>query len=136
LYPPDPGSGPAWMSGWVLARYNAAGERQWVRRLPHHVTGMDYVPGERGVICGYFRDATLYHYRADGTLVGEMTPGAAAGGASGWLDNTASVACNVDPRDGLIDVFVEEDYAHRILWYRADDSRITVTEQPLTLPAR
>ena len=134
LYPPDPGSGPAWMSGWVLARYAADGRREWVRRLPNHCTGMDYVPGERGVVCGYFATATLYHYRADGTLVGQMQPGEAAGNLSGWLDNTASVAVNVDPRDGRIDVFAEEDYAHRILWYRADDSQISVRDYPLRWP--
>ncbi len=35
-----------------------------------------------------------------------------------------------DPRDGLIDVFAEEHYAHRILWYRID-SKIAVRKQAL-----
>lgn len=134
LYPPDPGSGPAWMAGWVLARFAPDGTREWVRRLPNHCPGMDYVPGDRGVMLGYFAQASVYHYRADGTLIGLLRPGAPAGGQSGWLDNTASIACNVDPRDGRIDVFAEEDYAHRILWYRADDSRVTVRDVPLRLP--
>ena len=65
----------------------------------------------------------------DGILVGSAGPGAPAAGISGWLDNTASIACNRDPRDGKIDVFAEEDYAHRILWYRFDDSQIRITRQ-------
>jgi hypothetical protein len=52
-------------------------------------------------------------------------------GVSGWLDNTASIACNRDPRDGKIDVFAEEDYAHRILWYRFDDSQVHIARQTL-----
>ena len=135
LYPPDPDAGPAWMSGWVLAKFDKTGKRIWVRRLPHHVTGMDYIPGPKGtgdsgVMVGWYARSIIYHYTADGLLVGMMSPGEAAGGFSGWLDNTSSVAVNRDPRDGLIDVFVEEDYAHRILWYRVDDTKITVQEQP------
>ena len=126
LFAPFPGAGAAWMGGWALAKFDAAGHRLWATRLAQHCTGMDYVPGDGGVVLGYFAEAVIYHYNRDGLLVGSARPGKAAGGVSGWLDNTASVACNRDPRDGLIDVFAEEDYAHRILWYRFDDSKITV----------
>jgi len=64
---------------------------------------------------GYFAKAIVYHYNRDGILVGPAGPGAPAAGVSGWLNNTASIACNRDPRDGKIDVFAEEDYAHRPL---------------------
>jgi hypothetical protein len=133
LFPPFPGSGPAWMGGWALAKFDSAGRRLWATRLAQHCTGMDYVPGDGGVVLGYFAEAIVYHYNRDGLLVGSARPGKAAGEASGWLDNTASIACNRDPRDGLIDVFAEEDYAHRILWYRLDDAKITVKKVPISL---
>ena len=126
LFPQHPGSGAAWMGGWTLAKFDSAGARQWVTRLAQHCTGMDYVPGDGGVVLGYFAEAVVYHYNRDGVLVGSARPGTPAGGVSGWLDNTSSIACNRDPRDGKIDVFAEEDYAHRILWYRFDDSQIKV----------
>ncbi len=132
LFPPFPGSGPAWMGGWALAKFDSAGRRLWATRLAQHCTGMDYVPGDGGVVLGYFAEAVIYHYNRDGLLVGSARPGKAAGEVSGWLDNTASMACNRDPRDGLIDVFAEEDFAHRILWYRFDDSKITVQRLPVT----
>ncbi len=131
LFPPHPGAGAAWMGGWALAKFDAAGRRLWATRLTQHCTGMDYVPGDGGVVVGYFAEAVVYHYNRDGLLVGSARPGAAAGGVSGWLDNTASLACNRDPRDGLIDVFAEEDYAHRILWYRFDDSKVVVKKLPV-----
>jgi hypothetical protein len=131
LFPPHPGSGAAWMGGWALAKFDPAGRRLWATRLVQHCTGMDYVPGDGGVVLGYFAEAIVYHYNRDGLLVGSVRPGKAAGEVSGWLDNTASIACNRDPRDGLIDVFAEEDYAHRILWYRLDDTKITVQKLPI-----
>lgn len=131
LFPQHPGSGAAWMGGWALAKFDAAGNRLWATRLVQHCTGMDYVPGDGGVVVGYFAKAIVYHYNRDGILVGSAGPGAPAAGISGWLDNTASIACNRDPRDGRIDVFAEEDYAHRILWYRFDDSQIHITRQAL-----
>jgi len=136
LFPPHPGSGPAWMGGWALARFDPEGKRLWATRLIRHSTGMDYVPGDGGVVLGYFAAATIYHYNRDGLLVGSAGPGKPAGGISGWLDNTSSIACNRDPRDGQIDVFAEEDYAHRILWYRLDDSKITVRKQPIEWPGQ
>lgn len=126
LFPQHPGSGPAWMGGWTLAKYGPAGQRHWVIRLVQHCTGMDCVPGDGGVVVGHFASATVYHYNREGVLVGSARPGKPAGEISGWLDNTASIACNRDPRDGLIDVFAEEDFAHRILWYRLDDSKVTI----------
>jgi hypothetical protein len=129
LFPPHPGSGPAWMGGWALAKYDASASRLWAVRLIEHCTGMDYVPGDGGVVVGHFATAAIYHYNREGVLVGSAQPGEVAGKVSGWLDNTASIACNRDPRDGHVDVFAEEDYAHRILWYRLDDAKIEITRQ-------
>lgn len=134
LFPPHPGSGAAWMGGWALARFDAQGTRLWVTRLVQHCTGMDYVPRGGGVVLGYFAEAVVYHYNADGLLVGSARPGKPAGNVSGWLDNTSAIACNRDPRDGLIDVFAEEDYAHRVLWYRLDDSKIAVKKLLIRRP--
>jgi hypothetical protein len=140
-FAPFPGSGPAWMGGWTLAKFDKTGKRLWITRLPGHVTGMDIIPGRKagdldaGVVAGQFSTAEIYHITPDGIVVGSVKPGKPAGGVSGWLDNTASVAANRDPRDGLIDVFAEEDYAHHILWHRIDDSTIDVLKKRFTYPA-
>ena len=118
LFPQHPGSGPAWMGGWALAKFDASGKRHWATRLVAALHGHGLRAGRRRRGVGYFAEAVVYHYNRDGLLVGSARPGKPAGGVSGWLDNTASIACNRDPRDGQIDVFAEEDYAHRILWYR------------------
>jgi hypothetical protein len=125
--PPNRG---AWMGGWALCRYDKNGERLWATKLPEVCVGMDVIPGG-GVILGYYLKAILYHYTADGMLIGSMSPGEAAGKVAGWLDNTASVAVNRDPRDGLVDVFTEEDYLQRILWYRLDDRDIVTIKGKL-----
>lgn len=124
------------MGGWTLAKFDSNGKRLWITRLARHCTGMDIIPsrdgdgGDSGVICGGFRGEIL-HYTSDGVLAGTVSPGAAAAGITGLLDNTGSIAVNRDPRDGLIDVFAEEDLLHRILWYRIDDSKITTTIQTI-----
>jgi len=130
-------SGPAWMGGWTLAKFDKNGVRLWITRLPQHCVGMDIVPGrtpdegDNGVVVGHFANASLFYISPDGIALASALPGKAASNQSGWLDNTASVAVNRDPRDGLVDVFAEEDYAHRILWYRLDDSKIITQRQPL-----
>jgi hypothetical protein len=125
--PPNKG---AWMGGWALCRFDKNGQQLWATKLPGVCVGMDAIPGG-GVMLGYYEKAILYHYTADGLLIGSMSPGEAAGKVSGWLDNTASVAVNRDPRDGLVDVFTEEDYLQRILWYRVDDRDIVTVKGKL-----
>jgi hypothetical protein len=44
------------------------------------------------------------------------------------------VAVSRNPRDKLLDVFVEEDYALRIAWYRADDRAIKTLTGTLKRP--
>jgi hypothetical protein len=74
-----------------------------------------------GCLVGSGRKAAILHYSADGLLIGRMEPGEAMAKQSGWLDNHASVAVNRDPRDGVLDVFAEDDFVLRIGWYRVDD---------------
>jgi hypothetical protein len=59
-------------------------------------------------------------------LIGSASPGEAMAKQSGWFDNHASVAVNRDSRDGILDVFAEDDFDLRIGWYRIDDRRIEV----------
>ena len=40
------------------------------------------------------------------------------------MDDHASVAVTRDPRDGILDVFTEDDYVLRIGWFRIDDHAI------------
>ncbi|HUS92888.1 MAG TPA: FlgD immunoglobulin-like domain containing protein [Phycisphaerae bacterium] len=114
-------SGAAWMGGWALRRFDKAGRTLWSAKLPTVCVGMDAIPGGRGVMLGYFRKAHVYHYSPDGLLIGQMEPGEAAGKTTGWMDNTSAVAVQRDPRDGRLDVFGEDSWLNRILWYRVDD---------------
>ncbi len=130
---PRPKDNPFWMGGNTLARFDKAGERLWAVALPDTVVGLDTVPGG-GCMVGIARKAHILHYTADGLLVGRLEPGEAMGKVSGWLDNQASVAVNRDPRDKRLDVFVEEDYALRIAWYRVDDRDQRTTSGTLKRP--
>jgi hypothetical protein len=121
-------AGYAWMGGWALRRYDKQGRTLWSAKLPQVCVGMDAIPGGRGVMLGYFEKAYVYHYNPDGLLIGMMKPGDAAGKVTGWMDNTSAVAVQRDPRDGLLDVFGEDSWLNRNIWYRVDDRDIrTVT---------
>lgn len=121
-------AGYAWMGGWALRRYSKEGKALWSARLPQVCVGMDAIPGGKGVMLGYFKEAHVYHYTPDGLLIGRMKPGKAAGSVTGWMDNTSAVAVSRDPRDGMLDVFGEDSWLNRNVWYRVDDRDIqTVT---------
>jgi sugar lactone lactonase YvrE len=120
---PSPKDNPFWMGGSTLARFDKSGKRLWAVPLPETCVGLDWVPGG-GCMAGGGKSAKIYHYSVEGLLIGVMAPGKAMGGVSGWMDNHASVAVNRDPKDGVLDVFAEDDYAQRIGWYRADDRKI------------
>ena len=126
---PGPKGNPFWMGGTTLVRYDKKGRRLWATKLPAVCVGMDAIPGGRGgCIVGSGNKAALFHYTADGLLIGSVSPGEAMGGQSGWFDNHACVAVNRDSRDGLVDVFTEDDYVLRIGWYRIDDRLVeTIT---------
>jgi len=111
-----------WMGGELLAKYNKDGQRQWIIRMPQKCNGLDVIPGG-GVVTGFFEKGDIYHVSADGLVIGTVKPGEAAGNMTGWLDNTAAIAANRGP-DGLIDVFAEDSFLHRFLWYRIDDKNI------------
>ncbi|MDP6380006.1 MAG: FlgD immunoglobulin-like domain containing protein [Phycisphaerae bacterium] len=123
---PYPPGNPFWMGGTTLARFDKSGKRLWAVHLPAVVVGLDVIPGpDGGCMVGGGRSATIYHYSADGLLINTMTPGEAMNKETGWLDNHASVAISRDPRDKMLDVFVEDDHVCRIGWYRVDDRNIT-----------
>jgi hypothetical protein len=124
---PSPKDNPFWMGGSTLARFDAHGQRLWAVPLPEVSVGMDTIPGgEGGCLVGTGKNAAVLHYSADGLLIGSISPGAAMNKQSGWFDNHACVAVNRDRRDGILDVFTEDDFALRIGWYRIDDRKIDV----------
>ena len=101
---------------------------------------MDTVPvrpgaagGAGGCMVGTGTKAQIAHFSADGVLVGQAEPGAAMGKQSGWFDNHACVAVNRDSRDGLLDVFAEDDYVLRLGWYRVDDAKLTALAQKVVI---
>jgi len=117
-------AGYAWMGGWALRRYDTKGKTLRSVKLPQVCVGMDAIPGGKGVMLGYFEKAHIHHDNADGLLIGRMEPGAAAGKTTGWTDNTSAVAVSRDPRDGMLDVFGEDSWLNRNIWYRVDDRKI------------
>ncbi|MGD0092911.1 MAG: FlgD immunoglobulin-like domain containing protein [Planctomycetota bacterium] len=126
---PQPKNNPFWMGGTTLARFDKTGACLWAVKLPATCVGFDVVPGG-GCMVGSGQKASIYHYSAEGLLLGVLKPGEAMCKESGWMDNHASVAVNRDPRDGVLDVFAEDDYVLRIGWYRVNDKdvqRITGT---------
>ena len=134
---PAPNNNPFWMGGNTLIRFDATGARLWAVHLPRTAVGLDVIPGGKGGLVprggegcfvGMADSAAILHYTADGLLIGSIKPGAAMCGQTGWLDCHASVAISRDPRDGLLDVFTEDDLTLRFGWYRVDDRKIvTVT---------
>lgn len=128
----EPKNEGAWMGGWALSAHDARGSMLWETPLPQVCVGMDAVPGG-GVVLGWYEKAHVFHYNADGLLVGTAMPGPAAGGMTGWLDNTAALSANRDPRDQIVDVFTSDNYLYRILWYRIDDRPIETLRGTLRL---
>ena len=47
---------------------------------------------------------------------------------SGLLDSHLAINCNRDPRDGLLDVWTEDNFNQRLIWYRVDDRDIETFE--------
>ncbi len=127
----EPKNGGAWMAGWALSCYGRRGDMLWVTQLPQMCVGLDYIPGG-GVLLAWFEKGHIYHYSRDGLLVGTVVPGAAAGGITGWLDNTAALAAARDPRDHLVDVFTSDNFLYRLLWYRIDDSKLETIRAKIT----
>ena len=78
---------------------------------------------------------TVGHYTKDGLLIGSMKTAAQFNDPTrepwvvGSLDSYLAVNCNRDPRDGLVDVFVEDNMNQRIVWYRVNDSNVQTAGQ-------
>lgn len=139
--PGAPQHGGAWMGGNALAAF-AAGQCRWQIVLPKVCVGLDAIPGGAGgcIVGGNPAAGQLHHYSRDGLLIGICGPapqamGAAPNNPSGFLDMYAAVTVNRDPRDGLLDVFVEDNYNLRIAWYRIDDRGIRTFTGTITKPA-
>jgi hypothetical protein len=116
-----------WQASGVLCRFAPDGTKLWAVQPPELICGLDTIPGPGGgVIVGGQRSATLYHYTADGLLVGQVGPGPAMGGSGGSFDVLGAVNVNRDPRDGIVDVFCERVSPGGIAWYRIDDHGLTV----------
>jgi sugar lactone lactonase YvrE len=125
-----PQNGGVWMGGNSLACFDGA-ERRWQIILPQICVGLDVIPGNQGgcIIGGDPFRGGLHHYTRDGLLVGTVGPdpklmGEKPHNPSGLLDFFGAVVVKRNPRDGLLDVFVEDDYNLRIAWYRIDDRAI------------
>jgi sugar lactone lactonase YvrE len=140
LYPAPPEAGGGWMCGWVLARFGRDDKMLWAEPLPEACPGMDVIPGpDAGVMLVTIKwkdgiGSEIYHYAADGALIGITAPSKKFLGNGGIPDNTGSLAISRDPRDGKLDVFVEDCVGNRIRWQRVDDrARPSVFELPVVL---
>ena len=133
--PGIPKRGAVWMGGNSLACFKDA-QCQWQIVLPAICVSLDVIPGGAGgcIIGGQPWKGVIHHYSSEGLLIGSVGPapdimGTAPNNPSGLLDMFAAVTVNRDPRDGIIDVFVEDNYNLRIAWYRIDDRDIeTITQ--------
>lgn len=132
-----PQNGGVWMGGNTLACFDGA-ERRWQIILPDICVGMDVIPGNQGgcLIGGDPFHGGLHHYTRDGLLIGKVGPdpklmGDKPNNPSGLLDFFGAVVVKRNPHDGMLDVFVEDDYNLRIAWYRIDDRAIDTIAGPL-----
>jgi len=129
-----PQHGGAWMGGNVLAGFEGS-HCKWQIVLPCVAVSIDAIPGGQGgcIIGGNPGAGRIDHYTRDGLRIGMCGPnpkvmGAPPNNPSGFLDMYAAVTVNRDPRDGILDVFVEDNYNLRIAWYRIDDRHVeTIT---------
>ena len=126
-FPKPPEAEGGWMAGWSLFRFDKDGKMLWSRELPAACPGMDAIPGGGGVMLVNMRWAQegcdIYHYNDEGALIGITRPSAAFRSKGGIPDNTASLALSRDPRDGILDMFVEDCLGNRFYWLRVDDRK-------------
>ena len=140
-----PQDGGLWMGGNVLFGFQQSdslapaplGIPKWRVALPKKSVGMVPIPGgSGGVLVGIDPGrGTVGHYTKQGLLIGSMKTSSAFSDPArepwvvGRLDSYLAVNCNRDPRDGLIDVFVEDNLNQRIVWYRVKDTDTQITGQ-------
>jgi hypothetical protein len=115
-------------------------EHAWTVVLPKSSVGLSPIPGgEGGVLVGGdpWRGG-VHHYTKDGLLIGSFFSDVRFGvqpvdWPSGLFDSYLAVGCQRDPRDGLLDVFAEDNVNHRLIWYRVDDHNISTLEGKLVV---
>ena len=141
--PGTPQEGGLHMGGNVLMGFqerNSASpdkisEPEWSVVLPKVAVGLAPVPGGRGgvLIGGDPSRGGVRHYTKDGLLIGGFQSDARFGvqppdWPSGLLDAHLAVNCDRDPRDGVLDVWTEDNFNQRLIWYRVDDRDIETFE--------
>lgn len=134
-YPKAAQNGGLHMGGNLLSCYSGQTQK-WMLKLPEMSVGMDVAPGSShnvpgGVLIGAepFKGG-IYYYSKDGLLLAKLFPSPAMGRKpntpSGLLDMYGAIAANRNPDDDHLDVFAEDDFNDRILWYRLDDRFVQV----------
>jgi DNA-binding beta-propeller fold protein YncE len=110
----------------------------WAVVLPKVSVGLTPIPGGRGgvLIGGDPWRGGVRHYTKDGLLIGGFHSDKRFGTQpldwpSGLLDSHLAINCNRDPRDGLLDVWTEDNFNLRLIWYRVDDRDIETFEGKL-----
>lgn len=129
-----PQSGGLHMGGNILGCFKGS-EAKWRIVLPEMCVGLSAIPDGNGgcMIGGQPFIGTMHHYSKDGLLIGIFGPdknlmGSKPNHTTGLMDMYSALNVCRDPRDGILDVFVEENYNLRIPWYRVDDRDIqTIT---------
>jgi sugar lactone lactonase YvrE len=113
-------------------------EPKWSIVLPLKSVGLSPIPGGNGgvFIGGDPPRGGVRHYTKDGLLIGGFQSDPRFGTPpldlpSGLLDAHLAVGCNRDPRDGVLDVWTEDNYNQRLIWYRVDDRDIESFEGKL-----
>ena len=113
-------------------------EAKWCVVLPKKTVGMSPIQGGSGgvLVGGDPWRAGIRHYTKDGLLIGGFQSDPRYGTPpfdwpSGLLDAQLAVNCNRDPRDGLLDVWTEDNFNQRLIWYRVDDRDIEAFEGKL-----
>ena len=111
---------------------------QWSVVLPKKTVGLAAIPGGNGgvFIGGDPWRGGVHHYTRDGLLIGGFQSDQRFGvqprdWPSGLLDSQLAVNCERDARDGIIDLWTEDNYNQRLIWYRVDDRDIESLEGKL-----
>ncbi len=144
--PGTPQEGMMHMSGNVLMGFKEKDPRSlekitepiWWVILPMKTVGLAPIPGGNGgvLIGGDPWRGGIRHYTKDGLLIGGFQSDPRFGAKpldwpTGLLDSHLAVGCNRDPRDGVLDVFGEDNFNQRLIWYRVDDRDIETFEGKL-----
>ncbi|HCE46680.1 MAG TPA: hypothetical protein DET40_24295 [Lentisphaeria bacterium] len=134
-----PQNGGLHMGGNILECFKGS-EARWRIVLPEMCVGLSAIPEGNGgcMIGGQPFIGTIHHYSKDGQLIGIFGPdknlmGSAPNHTTGLMDMYSALNICRDPRDGILDVFVEENYNLRIPWYRVDDRDIQTISGKLTM---